>query len=394
MADHDIRQLRGDEKWHVLRTLTNYAFRSSPPLMDKEKWMEKVKDREEDIVWGLFEKGKPVACTAESVMRQHVRGRMLSMSGIWGVATHPAARRRGFAKQLLKKILSHAQEKGRAVSCLYPFRESFYERLGYVTFPQPKKVTMDTQSMASALNLELEGTVEMVGIKDGYERYKDFLASYQSQVHGMSLSESGHRHRAQENECWLAFARHKDQDIGLMAYALKGEHVTQFKMEVSRFYYLNSLGKYLLLNWMARHIDQAKEIEVWLPPDERPETWLSNLNLSTRQLYIPPMGRILNVADLEGIEVGSGRIQVHVQDPFCPWQEGMWVFQSQDGKLTVQPSSKADFTLTIQGLSALLYGTHAVEDFPYRAWGDPSPELMDTLKRMFPTQNPYLHEFF
>lgn len=394
MADHDIKQLKGNEKWDTLHALTTYAFRASPPLMEKEKWMEKAKDREEDIVWGFFEKGEPVACTAESVMRQQIRGRIFSMSGIWGVATHPAARRRGFAKQLLNTTLSHAQEHGRTVSCLYPFRESFYDRLGYITFPQPKKVTIDAQSLAPALNLDLEGTVEMVGIKDGYDQYRDFLFTYQSRVHGMALSESGDRHRSQENEFWLALAKHENQVIGLMAYAMKGEQVTQFTMRVSRFYYLNSLGKYLLLHWMARHIDQAKEIEVWLPPDERPETWLSDLNLSTRQLYIPPMGRILNLADLEGIEVGPGRFQVQIKDPVCPWQEGMWDFQSQDGKLAVQPSSRADFALTIQGLSALLYGTHAVEDFPYRTWGDPSPEMMKTLKRMFPVQVPYLHEFF
>jgi predicted acetyltransferase len=394
MPDIDIRQLHRDEKWDVLHALTNYAFRSSPPLMEKEEFMEKAKDREDDIVWGLFEKGEPAACTAESVMRQQIRGRLFSMSGIWGVATHPAARRRGFAKKLLNITLSHAHEEGRTVSCLYPFRESFYERLGYVTFPQPKKAILDTKSLAPALTLDLEGTVEMVGIKDGYDRYRDFLSTYQSRVHGMALSASGHRHRSQENESWVAFAKHEDQIIGVMTYAMKGEHVTQFTMEVSRFYYLNSLGKYLLLNWMARHIDQAKEVELWIPPHAHPETWLSDLNLSTRQLYISPMGRILNLEELEGIEVGPGRFHVQIKDPFCPWQKGMWAFQSQEGKLAVQPSAQADLTLSIQGLSALIYGTHTVEDFQYRDWGNPSPQMMRTLTSMFPVKTPYIHEFF
>jgi hypothetical protein len=50
--------------------------------------------------------------------------------------------------------------------------------------------------------------------------------------------------------------------------------------------------------------------------------------------------------------------------------------------------------LSIQGLSAMVYGTHNLGDFAYRGWGNPSAALQNTLQEMFPLQPPYLDEMF
>jgi predicted acetyltransferase len=55
--------------------------------------------------------------------------------GVWGVATAPAARRNGYCRRAMAALLAAARADGQAFSTLYPFRESFYERLGYVTYP-------------------------------------------------------------------------------------------------------------------------------------------------------------------------------------------------------------------------------------------------------------------
>jgi len=39
--------------------------------------------------------------------------------------------------------------------CLYPFRESFYERLGYVTFPQPRTARFSPQALLPLLKVKL-----------------------------------------------------------------------------------------------------------------------------------------------------------------------------------------------------------------------------------------------
>jgi hypothetical protein len=81
-------------------------------------------------------------------------------------------------------------------------------------------------------------------------------------------------------------------------------------------------------------------------------------------------------------------------DAHCPWNEGIWRFDSVDDKLQVSHAAEADCTLTIQGLSALVYGTNPAEDFAFRGWGDPTPEIIQVMNSMFPRMQPYLHEFF
>jgi hypothetical protein len=94
------------------------------------------------------------------------------------------------------------------------------------------------------------------------------------------------------------------------------------------------------------------------------------------------------------METGAGRFAARVEDPLCPWNEGVWQFESIDGSLQVSPTQNADCNLSIQGLSALVYGTHNPENYPFRSWGDPSPQVRAVMQEMFPAKEAYLHEFF
>ena len=50
--------------------------------------------------------------------------------------------------------------------------------------------------------------------------------------------------------------------------------------------------------------------------------------------------------------------------------------------------------MTIQGLSALAYGTNDPADFRFRGWGNPPADVLPILRAMFTPQVPHLHEFF
>jgi predicted acetyltransferase len=106
------------------------------------------------------------------------------------------------------------------------------------------------------------------------------------------------------------------------------------------------------------------------------------------------MGRVVDVAQIGGMRTGPGRLTMRVSDPLCPWNEGAWRLETVDGRLQVQSSRAADCALRIQGLSALVYGTHDPGDFAVRGWGDPSSEMLTVLRTMFPRRLPYLHEVF
>jgi hypothetical protein len=168
----------------------------------------------------------------------------------------------------------------------------------------------------------------------------------------------------------------------------------EYALRAGRFYYHTSRGKYLLLQWIARHVDQANRAELWLPAFEHPETWLSDMNIALDRPPFTPMGRVVDLAQIGGMQSSPGRFSVRVRDPYCPWNEDTWRLVTDNGRLQVRRGGEPDCELSIQGISALVYGAHDPGDFPIRGWGDPSPELLGTMRRMFPPKLAYLHEWF
>jgi predicted acetyltransferase len=384
-----------EEMLEAMFPLTSYAFHPSPPFRDKEEWQEVIRQREGVTYFALFEGDAAVATVASTTMTQQVRGKIYKAGGVWGVVTHPAARRKGYCRRLMADLLASEREAGRPLSCLYPFRESFYEWLGYVTFSTPRTAKFKPSALAPLLKHDLSGEIELALIGDGYDTYRDYIYRLQQRTHGMGIFDHGNKAQAQkQNRSWLALAKVEGELAGVLLYELKGEEVTKFTLHAHRFYYDTSQAKYLLLQWIARHVDQASEVEIWLPPYEQPETWLADLQVSTESQARAPMGRVVDIAGLGGMHTGPGRFSAQVSDPLCPWNEGVWQFETLDGQLQVGPASQADCDLTSQALTALMYGTHDPGDFPFRGWGNPSPAVQATMRTVFPPLTPYLHEYF
>jgi len=395
MGEVTVRQIHGEEVIEAMAWMPPYAFRPSPPLPDRSEREQVIAGRKGVTYVAAYDGEEVLATAAGSHMTQNVRGVTYPMSGIWGVVTHPGYRRQGHSREVLSELLSILRRDGYPLSCLYPFRESFYERLGYVTFHLPKVVHLKPAALLPALKMDLAGEVQMELIADGYEAYRGYLQAMQEATHGMALFDHVDLERVRDNNIyWLAQARAAGELVGLMLYDLKGEQVTQFKLRAIRFYYSDPLGRYLLLAWIAKHTDQASEVELWLPPEEVPETWIADLQLNCESAERAPMGRVLDVAGLDGMQVGPGAFSARILDPVCPWNEAIWKFESVDGVLHTTAGSQEDCTLSIQALSSLIYGIHDPADFAYRGWGDPSAPLQRVMGEMFPKASPYIHEYF
>jgi predicted acetyltransferase len=394
MTHISIRSLQGEESLDVLYNLGMYAFHASPPFQNKEEWAKIVRERKGVTYHALFEDGNAMAGAASTTMTQNVRGKLFPAGGVWGVVTLPAARRKGYSKKVLASLLSAGKEAGKVFSNLYPFRESFYERLGYVTHPLPMIARLSPSALAPLLGKDYGGEVELKLIGDAFETYREYLAQMRLHTHGMAFFDIGDKMVAQQNKLWVALAKVDGEIEGLMLYNLQGEEVAKFNFRAYRFYYKTSRAKYLLLDWIARHIDQADRLEIWLPSYEHPETWLADIQVKIESQVRAPMSRLLDVANVSGMEAGEGSFSVCVSDHICPFNEGVWKFESVNGRLQVSKTEDADCELTIQGLTALIFGTHDPQDFPLRGWGNPTPEIQAVMRGMFPRLHPFLHENF
>ena len=395
MTDTTYRPIAGEEMAPIVNWLTSYAFQSTPPLPDLEERQARLLRDRGSMYFAAFEDGQPQACVAAARMTQQVRGEIYPMGGIWGVAAHPAARRKGHTRRLLAMLLEALRDEGHAFTCLYPFRESFYQRLGYTAFPQVRKAIFNPAALAPLLKDEIGGQVELHLLNDALPAYLDYTRRLQRLTHGMALFNFVDEQSAWHKMRWLALARSAGEVVGLMLYDLKTDRPMNFTLTAGRFYYHTPQGRYLLLEWLARHIDQAARIELRLAPSELPETWRADLDISVESAHPTPMGRVLDVSRIGGLACGPGEFTARIEDPFCPWNQGAWHFAAQDGLLHVRPAQGApECTLTIQALSTLIYGTHDPADFRWRGWGNPAPELQVVLRTMFPPRLPYVHEMF
>ena len=220
MSQTVIRSLQGDEMLEAMYALNSYAFHGSPPLTDKQEWFDIVSHRQGVTFMVLFEDARPVAGAASTAMQQQVRGRIYPANGIWGVATDPTARRKGYCRQVMMQLLASLHLEGQAFSTLYPFRESFYQRLGYLTFPLTKIATLATQGLQPLLHWDLTGHVERMLIGEGFDFYIDFLKEMQLTTHGLARFSAPDRHAAERNRSWLALAQAGGETIGVMLYDL------------------------------------------------------------------------------------------------------------------------------------------------------------------------------
>jgi predicted acetyltransferase len=389
-----ICQLQGEEMLEILYSLNQYSLHPSPPFQDKEEWLAVVRSRKGVTCHAMFEEELPVSVVASTAMTQNIRGELFPACGVWGVSTSPAARRKGYCRQTMASVLAVERDSGKVFSNLYPFRESFYERLGYVPFPLTKIARFKTSLLDPLLKLNSEGEIDLQLISAAYLIYREFLAEMRQSRHGMAFFDFPDQAVADRNQFWLALARFNGQIEGLMLYRIQGEDVTKFTFSAVRFYYKTSRARYLMLNWIARHVDQAEHVEMWLAADEFPESWLADLQVKVESAIRPAMNRVLDVENLNGMCVSEGSFSAKIIDPLCPWNEGDWLFEGSDGSLKVMRTVNADYKLAIQGLTALVAGTHEPQDLPLRGWGDPDPVLQSIQSRMFPRLCPYMHEMF
>ena len=389
-----IRQLQGDELLETLYTLNSYALHPSPPYQNKEEWLEIVRERQEKNCHALFENAEPVSVAVGTPMTQNMRGNLFPACGIWGVSTTPAARRKGYCRKAMASVHTAERDLGKVFSNLYPFRESFYERLGYVSYPLTKIAKIQTQSLSPLLKIDMGGEIKLQYIGEAYDAYRDYLTDLRQNTHGMAMFDFGDHKRAAKNLLWIAWAEFNGCAEGLMLYRITGEEVAKYNFVASRFYYKTSRARYLMLNWIACHIDQTDHGEIWLSNDEYPEMWLADIQLKVETAIRPAMSRVLDVEKIGGMRVGEGSFKARIVDPLCPWNEGCWSFESRDGKLVVSKAVTAECELTIQGLTALINGAHDPEDIPLRKWGNPDGEQQVILRSMFPKINPYMHEYF
>lgn len=393
----EIRQVTAEERLQTMFPLQAYAFYPSPwTAADAEAYRAQRPFQRETVSLVAEEGGEALACAAAIPMRQNVRGLVHPMAGIASVASHPAARRRGLVRALLDRLLREMRDTGHAVSCLYPFRPSFYERFGYVGLPARRTVAFAPAGLAHLLRAELPGTVTRRHLRDGYAELRALTVRLLHERHGFGVFPESRAELVRDQERWVAVARVDGEVVAATTYRIEqhgGDLVADDLLAVG------PLGRALLLQYFARHVDQVARVVVSVGADEVPELWGTDLAAHTEaRVSHPgspaPMARVLSVEALAGTPVGPGAATVEVVGDELAG--GRYRLESTDGRLAVARDRGGEpaATVTSAGLAGLVFGVLDPVEVGIRGFGAVEPDAAAALRSLFPRALPYLYADF
>lgn len=395
MTENSIRRVGGEELL-TLFPLQSYAFGGSPlSPEDLDNRRKGLQYRTDWVRLAAFDGDQAQALVVGIPMQQNVRGTVLPMLGVSGVASHPMARRQGNIRTLLTALHGQLRDEGCVVSTLYPFRPSFYEKFGYTGFPKTRNVRLFPDGLDRVARFDIPGEVTFHQIGEVFDEWWDFSQRLLATRHGMGeFPRNTARQFGDDNRHWVVFARHNGEIAGAMAY-----RTNEFgqALHADTFLHTGPIGRTLLLQWLARHRDQYGSFELKLAPDEHPDLWYTDLRYDDETevktpTHSAPAGRILSVEGLSGITAGPAQATVEVVDD--PFVGGVWTLDGTGGALEVKPGGTPTATLTAHGLSSLVYGVLDPVEIQIRGYGSVDATTAAALRVLFPPAVPYLRASF
>ncbi|WP_305782574.1 GNAT family N-acetyltransferase [Symbioplanes lichenis] len=393
-----IRQVSAGERPGTFFPLATYAFMPSPWEDEaREKYAQRMRFYETATSLLAEEDGRPLAGVGALAMRQNVRGAVRDMAGVFSVVSDPDARRKGYVRELMTRLLRQTREQGSSVSALYPFRPSFYERFGYVGVPRFRTATFAPEGLAHLLKADLPGEVRRLHMTEGFDDYNALTLRLLGEQHGFAVYDETRAAEFREKpSAWVAIARVDGEVVGAVTYRVDsygGDLVAGDLLTTG------PLGRALLLQFFARHVDQVARVVVRLGTDEVPELWGTDFSVTTEgRVDHPrrggPMVRLLSIDALNGLHTPA-ELAVTVEVIGDDLLAGRYRISGEAGTLAVGKSTdEPGATLTCAGLSALAYGVLDPVEVVIRGFGQVDAAAGEVLGALFPKRMPYLFADF
>ena len=358
--------------------------------------------------------GKIVAALQCFNFQQSVRGVVKYMGGIGGVWTYPEYRNRGCVKALMKSAFLEMRMHGMGLSMLTPFKESFYEALGYTIANANSEVNIPVAALSNYLQSNSQSNLQSSSqsnysqisnqvtnavdeIPDRWQclrlpatEARDIVSNFlyeglrsqtlQPHDHGVVLTNFTY-------DQWWHLHRHKlcvviKRDRQVVALAIYGIDssgnlpLSDRQIEISAIFWTDLSARDRLWQFLASHRDQVHSLKVNLPIDAKLHQWFRDAGKLTATNTEPWMVRIIDVIEaLQGLPIACEPFTFALSDPHCHWNEGVFGVNGDHGQLLVKRYSNGeaedleiDFHATIMGISALVYGTHEIEELVHKKW--------------------------
>lgn len=398
----EIRKLHENELEAFAR-LGKYAFGN---------WSDEISPP--DLVWfnldecfALFTDGRMAARLRNRTFTQAIRGVFKPMGGIASVASYPEYRRQGFVRQLMQAAFADMQEKGQVISALYPFREGFYGRFGYVTTNSYLKVKVPTHALEHYLpataSMEDDGwSFNRQRARDSYAEYLPFLRECSVQQHGFvmltPIASEQLFSRLWENQHVVLLKQH-GRIQAAARYHVKGA-LADGVLSIYEMFWQSLPARDKLLSYFARHADATPACWLNVPLGTNFQSWLHQPTIPFEASIssINMMGRVVDVSGtLNALPAQTdGEICFAYSDAQCPWNNGRYRLTAQNGTLhTEKTTADCQLQLSVHGLSALVFGSLSLAEIVHRGWATAVSEpAQHLLNHWFPPQLAFNTNYF
>ncbi len=408
----EFRDAKLDEKERdEIVTLLKYAYDEPPPALEHfKKWWEVI--YKEHYIGAL--NGEIVTSLRSIPFDQNVRGVFKKSAGVGMVATYPEVRRKGYTRDLMKYAFVKMKDQGILTSSLTPFKDSYYMQFGYVNAKPAQFIELNPIWFRRWSKMPKGYSIKRLQVMDGAEELRQCQEYVVSKFNGgVKRPDVRWEELTKGNPSWLVLVYNSKKKLeGAMTYGISGYGFKIFgddnvgRINRIRFYPKTLAAKHALYHFVYLHAEQlVKAAFPILPHDTNFESWIMDHLKTEIKQHIISMVRIINVdtvfdeisvPDVD-YEQYNEEISFEVQDPICEWNNGILKLWERDGKLQSKffPNESLDTKITIDGLSALLYGTMTIEEVEYFGWAKNLPKTdIDVLDSWFPRREYYCTEFF
>jgi predicted acetyltransferase len=338
--------------------------------------------------------------------QQNIRGILKPMGGISMVSSNPETRRRGHTRQLMLHMIEEANEMGIVTMTLQPFKDTWYGALGFVK-TQPQLTLEVNPAQLKHWECPKGYVVERSSFSEGYEKFKAVHDKNAEILHGsVQRSEKHWKERAIGSRSSIAIAIGEDSTPeGALEYMTKGYMDFGGGSEPGTMIIRSRLwstpkAQSALFNFIYLHADQIVKLRMRVyPGTDSYFQWVSEHDVIKTEGTLPVMLRCVNVENaLRGLPVTrEGELKLQVFDSHCPWNSKEYKLREEEGFLEVNDigDTKSSPQITIEGFSALVYGTLSANELIVYDWlSGISKDDIELLNQWFPLRYPWMAEQF
>ena len=347
----------------------------------------------------------PVAVAGYHDFRARLRGAYHRLGGVTAVATPPEHRRRGHVRELLGRMLGELYDEEVRFSALWPFKRSFYRRLGWETGSRYLRVEAPPEQLRAA-GAERAGEFRPTAAEE-WERLVPVHEAHDA-GRGLHVDRTEAWWRARIFEGWRGdpYVYRWEDDRGepraYLAYVIEdGDGDGGRELRVAEASWADPVARRQLLRFLGDHDSQVETVRFTAPFD--PEVGILDAvedpSSVTVEVEAGHMVRLVDVAGcLSALAYPRGvsdELAVGVRDPLVDANDRPFRLSVADGRGECSPAERdADVSLGVGRLSQLAVGYCDASAMARAGRLDAPAGVVERLDAVFPERPVWLREGF